>query len=214
MCEKMRRTKEEAEETRRAILQSALNIFYEKGYSKTTFDEIAKRINLTKGAVYWHFRNKPDVVAALINNYMEEHFTEMENLLPKMKSFDDILNFFLYSSEHALKNENNRKISFFLVCQMEWSEAIIAKIKPQVERKKEYAYHKVEQALFYLKEKGEISCESDVAKLTRILMNIWTGTLDAYLSRRCEENLPDMIKETFNLVFKGMKKEGTENESN
>ena len=43
-----RRTKEEAEKTRQEILFSALDIFYEKGYSKTTFDEIAKRINLTK----------------------------------------------------------------------------------------------------------------------------------------------------------------------
>lgn len=67
----MKKTKEEAEATRQAILQSALNTFCEKGYSKTTFDEIAKRINLTKGAVYWHFRNKPDVIAALINAYCE-----------------------------------------------------------------------------------------------------------------------------------------------
>ena len=63
----MRKTKEEAEATRQAILQSAMDTFYEKGYSKTTFDEIAKRINLTKGAVYWHFRNKPDLIAAIIN---------------------------------------------------------------------------------------------------------------------------------------------------
>lgn len=67
----MKKTKEEAEATRQAILQSALDTFCEKGYSKTTFDEIAKRINLTKGAVYWHFRNKPDVIAALINAYCE-----------------------------------------------------------------------------------------------------------------------------------------------
>ncbi|MDO4161819.1 MAG: TetR/AcrR family transcriptional regulator, partial [Pseudomonadota bacterium] len=68
----MRRTKEDAEQTRQAILASAVDIFYEKGYSKTTFDEIAKRINLTKGAVYWYFRNKPDIVAALINEFMQK----------------------------------------------------------------------------------------------------------------------------------------------
>ena len=73
-----RRTKEEAEKTRQEILFSALDIFYEKGYSKTTFDEIAKRINLTKGAVYWHFRNKPDIIAALI----KESFTAPTKRLP------------------------------------------------------------------------------------------------------------------------------------
>ena len=66
----MKRTKEEALKTRQIILQSALDLFYQKGYSKTTFDEIASRIELTKGAVYWHFKNKPDLVAALINDYI------------------------------------------------------------------------------------------------------------------------------------------------
>lgn len=210
----MRRTKEEADQTRRAILQSALDTFCEKGYSKTTFDEIAKRINLTKGAVYWHFRNKPDVVAALINNYMEEHFAQMEKMLPEMKTFDDILNFFLYSSDHAFKSENNRKISFFLICQMEWSEAIISKIKPQVERKKEYGLDKIRQALICLKNNKAISEQVNIDRLTMILMNVWTGCLDAYLSRRCEDDLQEMLKEVFKLIFNGLKKEGKENESN
>ena len=48
-----RKTKEDSEQTRRAILDSAMQVLYEKGYSRTTFDEIAARINLTKGAVYW-----------------------------------------------------------------------------------------------------------------------------------------------------------------
>ena len=61
-----RRTKEEAQHTRETILTAALDTFCEKGYSRTTFDEIAKKINLTKGAVYWHFKNKPDIIKALI----------------------------------------------------------------------------------------------------------------------------------------------------
>ena len=46
-----RKTKEDTEQTKSAILDSALRTFYEKGFSRTTFDEIAKRINLTKGAI-------------------------------------------------------------------------------------------------------------------------------------------------------------------
>lgn len=67
-----RRTKEDAEQTKTEILNSAMELFYEKGFARTTFDEIAKRINLTKGAVYWHFRNKTDLLAEL----MRRKFTE------------------------------------------------------------------------------------------------------------------------------------------
>ena len=134
----MRKTKEEAEATRQAILQSAMDTFYEKGYSKTTFDEIAKRINLTKGAVYWHFRNKPDLIAAIINDYFEKQKSYIAERQPVIQSFDDIINYFLHHSNFMLSNENNYKVGFFLICQMEWSEAIITKVKPQVAKNKEY----------------------------------------------------------------------------
>ena len=42
-----RRTKEEAQQTRETILMAALDMFCDIGYSRTTFDEVAKKINLT-----------------------------------------------------------------------------------------------------------------------------------------------------------------------
>lgn len=84
-----RRTKEEAEKTRQEILFSALDIFYEKGYSKTTFDEIAKRINLTKGAVYWHFRNKPDIIAALIKESFNRTNEAIARKVPVVNTLSD-----------------------------------------------------------------------------------------------------------------------------
>ena len=48
-----RKCKEDAEKTRQAVLESALDVFSEKGYAKATFDEIAARAGFTKGAVYW-----------------------------------------------------------------------------------------------------------------------------------------------------------------
>ena len=50
-----RRRKEDAEKTRRKILASALSLFVKKGYERTTFNDIAARLKMTKGAVYWHF---------------------------------------------------------------------------------------------------------------------------------------------------------------
>lgn len=52
-----RRTKEEAEATRESVLRAALDLFSEKGYSRTTLNDIAKRIGMSRGAVYWHFVN-------------------------------------------------------------------------------------------------------------------------------------------------------------
>ena len=66
-----RRTKEDAEKTRIQILETALELFYEKGYSRCTLVDIAKRIGLTKGAIYWHFKSKVDLFLGL-GTHMEE----------------------------------------------------------------------------------------------------------------------------------------------
>lgn len=60
-----RRTKAEAEQTRMLILDAAVDLFYEKGVSATSLADIAARAGLTRGAIYWHFRNKVDLFNAI-----------------------------------------------------------------------------------------------------------------------------------------------------
>jgi len=63
----MRRTKEEALETRSRILHAALDIFCDKPYSRVSMQEIARAVNMSKGAVYWHFKSKDDLFIQMIN---------------------------------------------------------------------------------------------------------------------------------------------------
>jgi TetR/AcrR family acrAB operon transcriptional repressor len=60
-----RSTKEEALETRNRILDAAENIFHEHGVSRTSLSDVADAANVTRGAIYWHFKNKGDLFAAM-----------------------------------------------------------------------------------------------------------------------------------------------------
>ena len=62
-----RRTKEAALETRTLILDTAERVFEEKGVSHTSLAEIAKAAGLTRGAIYWHFKNKVDLFEAMMD---------------------------------------------------------------------------------------------------------------------------------------------------
>ena len=66
-----RKTKEEALETRQAILDAAEQVFYERGVSQTTLADIAAAAGVTRGAIYWHFANKRDVYEALIRRLVD-----------------------------------------------------------------------------------------------------------------------------------------------
>jgi putative PEP-CTERM system TPR-repeat lipoprotein len=61
-----RRTKEEAQETRNRILDFAEHVFNEKGVSRTSLDDLARAAGVTRGAIYWHFRNKAELFDAML----------------------------------------------------------------------------------------------------------------------------------------------------
>ncbi len=63
--------------TREKILQAALTCFANKGYHKTTMDDIVAQSGLSKGALYWHFKNKQDLFFSLIEWFMLEFSEEI-----------------------------------------------------------------------------------------------------------------------------------------
>lgn len=61
-----RKTKAEAAATREALLDAAEEVFFAKGVARTSLEQIARHANLTRGAVYWHFKDKADLFKALV----------------------------------------------------------------------------------------------------------------------------------------------------
>ena len=211
----MRRTKQDAEQTRKAILASAMDIFYEKGYSKTTFDEIAKRINLTKGAVYWYFRIKPDIVAALINEFAVKYFTEINAFINSRKtiSFDNITDTQLFIFQMMHENLTLHKFMFFITCQMEWSEAIINKVLPAIEETKKISRNLMFENLRKLRDNGVLKPDTDIVLTGEILMTISSGALEAYFGKRLTNDLETVIRNGFTMVYNNIKTEGNNNEN-
>lgn len=63
----VRRTKEEAQATRERLLDAAEMLFQAQGVSQTTLQQIAQAANATRGAVYWHFKDKADLFNAMMD---------------------------------------------------------------------------------------------------------------------------------------------------
>jgi TetR/AcrR family transcriptional regulator, acrAB operon repressor len=66
----VRRTKEEALETRNSILDAAERVFFEKGVSRTSLADIAQAAGVTRGAIYWHFANKGDLFTEMFDRVL------------------------------------------------------------------------------------------------------------------------------------------------
>lgn len=63
----VRKTKEDADKTRHQLLDAAEKLFQSKGVSRTSLQDIAAEAGTTRGAIYWHFKDKADLFNAMMD---------------------------------------------------------------------------------------------------------------------------------------------------
>ncbi|MGN9779053.1 TetR/AcrR family transcriptional regulator [Micromonospora sp. H33] len=71
------RVRESTGGTRERIKAVALELFTEHGYEKTSLREIAERLNVTKAALYYHFKSKDEIVSS----FVEDRLDRMDELI-------------------------------------------------------------------------------------------------------------------------------------
>ncbi|GAB3647180.1 TetR/AcrR family transcriptional regulator [Glycomyces tarimensis] len=73
MTEMPRQSRDENQpSTRERIQQTAIALFSEHGYERTSLREIAEQLGVTKAALYYHFKTKEDIAASFFDSYAED----------------------------------------------------------------------------------------------------------------------------------------------
>ena len=87
-----------AEETKQIILDKAYELIYSNGCNATSIDDIIHASRLTKGAFYYHFKNKEEMALAMLNDvlfpYLEE--TMVQPLNNALSPADDLYGMLSY----------------------------------------------------------------------------------------------------------------------
>jgi TetR/AcrR family transcriptional repressor of mexAB-oprM operon len=119
----MRRTKEEAEQTRYALLAAAETLFLEKGVAHTSLEHIARHAGVTRGAVYWHFENK----AHLFNEMLSQVRLPPEQLAERLAGCADrdplltLRELCIEAIENLARDEQKRRIFTILLRRCEFT---------------------------------------------------------------------------------------------
>ena len=64
---------------RERIIEEAVKLFYERGFTGTTLDDIAAELGVTKPFIYTHFRSKVELLAALCTPTIEMSLAAVED---------------------------------------------------------------------------------------------------------------------------------------
>ena len=87
----------EPEMRRAEIINAAMLLFMEKGYLNTTTQDIVNKVNISRGLLYYHFKNKEDILYCLVEQYSDKllrrihliAYDEEKNAIEKIRAFID-----------------------------------------------------------------------------------------------------------------------------
>ena len=87
----------EPEMRRAEIINAAMLLFMEKGYLNTTTQDIVDKVNISRGLLYYHFKNKEDILYCLVEQYSDKllrrihliAYDKEKNAIEKIRAFID-----------------------------------------------------------------------------------------------------------------------------
>ena len=124
-----RKAKVDAEKTRQRILSSALTLFVRKGYENTTFNDIAARLKMSKGAVYWHFESKADLLSALLDEAMERFSAALSRRMEGRElTFPAIAEVLLEAAGRIVSDKSRAEFFMLMQTGLKWTDIKLADV--------------------------------------------------------------------------------------
>lgn len=173
-----RKTKEEAEKTRQQILDAALDVFYERGFSGSTLVDIAKQIGFTKGAIYWHFKSKISLFLGLSQEMEEKVQAELGDFFTPPYGLVGMRVLSMQLLTLIAKDKQLNKYYGLVYYRMEWQDELLPVMEFFVRQDtafKEYLTLSIQQA----QQDGDIDPHLEAHTLA---VN-WIALFDGFLSR-------------------------------
>jgi TetR/AcrR family acrAB operon transcriptional repressor len=188
-----RKTRAEAEQTRLDIINAALGLFHAKGYSRTTLQDIARQAGVTRGAIYWHFKDKVDLFSALKDEIEGSAGIRLEDLLQmpvdSLADIQDGLLRYFRQMEQEQRFRNYFETVFF---RTEFTDELLP-VREQYQDKLRRRQQKDEDDLRRLQIAGQVRADVDCVQAALALRALMIGLLHTWL----------MDSEAFSLTEQG-----------
>ena len=210
-----KKAQRDSERTRERILASALALFAKKGYVHTTFTDIAARLKMTKGAVYWHFESKQALLMALIDEMLEKFRRQISELLPSGTTSFEGLSFPVVADmmvRNAVQIIGDPKgTAFFLLIheQIQWAEASMAKVREDLMRNQRFGpWAAFKTAIENDAREGRVRKDVDPIQVATVCVAMWDGLVHTRIVRVLQCDLEDTLRKSYEAVWRSIASDG------
>jgi AcrR family transcriptional regulator len=200
----LRRTKQEAEITRKKILDSSAKIFSTYGYAASSLEDIAKQADVTRGAIYWHFQNKAHILQSLIIERFSIIYEIIETVLAENINSLIKLKKILITLLKALEsNQKLREILTIIIFKVE----VVPEIEYQMKGKKKENRNRIEIIHTLVKQAQNeklINQELDSYTVATSLNCFFEGIITQWLTDPSLFSPAEQAEGMIELFFKGI----------
>jgi AcrR family transcriptional regulator len=151
------------------LLRKISSLFAEKGYDKTSIRDIAAHLGMTNAGLYYHFKNKQQMLVDIMNQGMDNALTRMERELPLIGTAEERIAWIIRSQiDFYAKNKSQTKASIHERAALEPKYARI------MDRKEKKYVEFVKQAVSgIIREHPSITISQEVAAYSLLGMLNW-----------------------------------------
>lgn len=177
-----RKTKEDAIATRNILLDSAEQIFFDKGYSQTTLMDVASHAGMTRGAIYWHFKNKMELFEAMV----ERVHLPLESLVEACADEnepDPLGKFREFSVKFLIQLGSDRRLQqvfSVMLHKFEYNGQVAQLEKKQQSSFQEFT-QRIERTFKNAIKRGQLPIDLDIEQAAFIKHAYFTGILNNWL---------------------------------
>jgi AcrR family transcriptional regulator len=196
------------QETYDKILAAALDLFVSRGFEGTTVDAIAEAAGVTKGAIYFHFATKDDVLLALLDQ-VESNFVDPMDRRVRRAGPSGREKFVAFAHQQSELGIGRTKLAILAIKTSsdaaDGDERFGARIR-QIYRR---LYDIVEDIIELGKARGEFRTDVSTRQLASFVIATHDGTFLEWQRRGLELRPPEIIHAFRTLVLAALAAEGT-----
>ncbi len=186
--------------TRKAITEAAVKLFSEKGFEKTSIEDIARAAGIGKATVYGYFATKDEIFMAYCDDEMAESFASLQADSEDGETLvDKLIRFFMLKFRFVT---HNREFGRQLLREMVFPKEINEKAKEHDQR-----YFDILENLFRAaQQRGEIAAELDMFFLSVHFFSLYLGALAGWYGGYVHsyEEVEEALRILFTQAFEGI----------
>ena len=204
----MRRTKEDAEQTKQMVLSAAIKIMNKKGISSTRFEDIAKEAKVTRGAVYHYFKSKNEILFAIHQNNKKKLFelfdkhlnATIDPVISLKNGLKEIFKKFEDDKEFRAVEELFLKIEFASIIRED------KELSQLFEKDKEETIAKMLALVKRGQESGSMRKDIEAENLTYALISFYIGFISLWIMQLRQFSIKEKSNDYIDILFHGILK--------